>query len=103
MKILDKMQRRVAIWILGAFKTSLSEGIEAITGIIPIRFHLQKIARRLLICPFKLSTNHILRNLMDDLPPLPNIVRIAEGGLNCYFSFSFLFYFLFYFRSIFYF
>ena len=73
MKILGKMQRRAAIWILGAFKTSLSEGIEAITGIIPIRFHLQKITRRSLIHPFKLPTNYILRNLMDDLPPLPNI------------------------------
>ena len=47
MKILNKMQRRAAIWILGAFKTSLSEGIEAIAGIIPIRFYLQKLARRL--------------------------------------------------------
>jgi len=68
MKILDKMQRRAAIWILGAFKMSLSEGIEAIAGIIPIKFHLQKLARRLQICPFKLSTNHILRELMNDLP-----------------------------------
>jgi len=73
MKILGKMQRRAAIWILGAFKTSPLEGIEAIAGIIPIRFHLQKIARRLLICSFKLSTNHILRNLMDDSPPSLNI------------------------------
>jgi len=40
MKILSKMQRRVAIWILGVFKTFLLEGIEAIAGIIPIRFHL---------------------------------------------------------------
>ena len=69
MKILNKMQRQVAIWILGAFKTSLSEGIETITGIIPIRFHLQKIAKRLQIWSFKLPTNHILRNLMDDSPP----------------------------------
>ena len=69
MKILDKMQRRVAIWILGAFKTSLSEDIEAIAGIIPIRFHLQKIAKRSQMRPFKLLTNHILRNLMDDSPP----------------------------------
>ena len=69
MKILNKMQRRVAIWILGAFKMSLSEGIEAIAGIIPIRFHLQKIAKRSQMRPFKLPTNHILRNLMDDLPP----------------------------------
>jgi len=73
MKILGKMQRRAAIWILGAFKTSPSEGIEAIAGIILIRFHLQKIARRSLICPFKLPTNYILRNLMNDLPPSPNI------------------------------
>jgi len=46
MKILDNMQRRAAIWILGAFKTLPLEGIEAIAGIIPIKFHLQKIARR---------------------------------------------------------
>jgi len=46
MKILNKMQRRAAIWILGAFKTFPLEDIEAIAGIIPIRFYLQKIARR---------------------------------------------------------
>ena len=40
MKILDKMQRRAAIWILGAFKTSLSEGIEAVAGIISIVMNL---------------------------------------------------------------
>ena len=44
------------------------EGIEAIAGIILIRFHLQKIARRSQICPFKLPTNYILRELMDDSP-----------------------------------
>ena len=40
LKALRKMQRRTAIWILGAFKTSLFEGIEAITGLIPIKLHL---------------------------------------------------------------
>jgi len=69
MKILDKMQRRAAIWILGAFKSSPSEGIKAIAGIIPIKFYLQKIAKRLQIQPFKLPINHILRSLMDDSPP----------------------------------
>ena len=44
MKMLNKMQRRAAIWILGAFKTSLSEEIEVLVGIIPIKFHLQKLA-----------------------------------------------------------
>ena len=68
-KILNKMQRRAVIWILGAFKTSPLEGIEALAGLIPIKFHLQKIARRSLICSFKLPTNHILKNLENDDPP----------------------------------
>jgi len=69
MKILNKMQRRAAIWILGAFKTSLSEGIETIAGIIPIKYHIQKIAKRSQLCLFKLPNNHILRNLLDDSTP----------------------------------
>jgi len=68
MKLLNKMQRRATIWILGAFKTSPSEGIKAIVGIIPIKSHLQKLAKRSLIQPFKLPENHIIRNLMDDSP-----------------------------------
>jgi len=68
MKLLNKMQRRATIWILGAFKMSPSEGIEAIVGIIPIKFYLQKLAKRSLIHPFKLPENHIVRNLMDDSP-----------------------------------
>ena len=72
MKILNKMQRRAAIWILGAFKTLPLEGIEAIAGIIPIKFHLQNIAKRLQIHPFKLPANHILRNLLDKSSPLSN-------------------------------
>jgi len=60
MKILDKMQRRAAIWILGAFKTSPTEDIEAIARIIPIKFHLQKLARRSQIQPFALPINHII-------------------------------------------
>ena len=60
MKILNKMQRRAAIWILGAFKMLPSEGIKAIAGIIPIKFHLQKLTERSLIHPFKLPANHII-------------------------------------------
>ena len=70
MKILDKMQRRAAIWILGAFKTSPTEGIEVIAGIILIKFHLQKLTRRSQIQLFALPTNHIIRDLMDDSPNL---------------------------------
>ena len=80
MKILDKMQRRAAIWILEAFKTSPSEGIEAITGIIPIRFHLQKITRRSQIPLFKLPTKHILRELMDDSPLSSNNPNLHTVG-----------------------
>ena len=67
-KLLNKMQRKATIWILEAFKTSPSEGIEAIAGIISIKFHLQKLTKRSLICSFKLPENHIIRNLMDDSP-----------------------------------
>jgi len=38
------MQRRVAIWILDTFKMSLSFGIKAIVGLIPINLHLQKLS-----------------------------------------------------------
>jgi len=84
MKILNKMQRRAAIWILGAFKTLLSEGIEAIMGIIPIKFHLQKLAERSLIRLFKLPANHIIRDLMDDSPhqnkePNPHAVSLLTN------------------------
>jgi len=40
LKVLGKMQRRAAIWILEAFKTSPLYGIEAIAGLIPIKLHL---------------------------------------------------------------
>ena len=69
MKILNKMQRRAAIWILGAFKTSPLEGIKALAGLMPIRFHLQKIAKRSLIQSFKVPENHILKKLLNDDPP----------------------------------
>ena len=69
MKILNKIQRRAAIWILGVFKTSPLEGMEALSGIIPIRFYLHKIAKRSQICLFKLPDNHILKNLLNNLSP----------------------------------
>ena len=84
MKTLNKMQRRAAIWTLGAFKTSPSIGIEAIAGIIPIKFHLQKITRRSEIRPLKLPLSHLLRSLMDDSPfssikPNPHCVGLLTN------------------------
>ena len=34
------MQRRAAIWILEAFRTSPTDGLEAIARLIPIKFYL---------------------------------------------------------------
>ena len=66
MKILGKMQRRAAIWILGAFRTLPADGLKAITGLIPIKFHLQKLASRSQLCSAALPENHLIRTLMDD-------------------------------------
>jgi len=72
MKLLNKMQRRVAIWILGTFKTSPSEGIEALADIIPIKFYLQKLTDHSLIQPFKLLENYIIRSLINNSPHYSN-------------------------------
>jgi len=66
MKALNKMQRRATIWILGAFKTLPLEGLEVLARLIPVKSHLQKIAKRSQIRSFKLLKNHILNILMDD-------------------------------------
>ena len=70
MKILGKLQRKAAIWVLGAFKTLSIEGIEAIAGVIPIKFHLQKLTSRSQLCPLALFASHLIRTLMNDLSNL---------------------------------
>ena len=64
LKILGKMQRRAAIWILRAFKTSLSFSIEAIAGLIPIKLHLQKLGRRSQLWVHLLPSSHLIQSLM---------------------------------------
>ena len=44
-----KKSSHLDIWILGAFKSSPSEGIKALMGLIPIKYHLQKLAEQSLI------------------------------------------------------
>jgi len=85
MKILGKMQRRATIWILRAFKTSPLEGIEAITGIIPIKFYLQKLANRSQLHFVALLVSHLIRTLMDDpfnshIKPIPHSINTLT---NC--------------------
>ena len=65
LKQLGKMQRRVAIWILGAFKTFLSSEVKAITGLIPINLHLKKLSGRSQLWVHSLLLNHILHSLME--------------------------------------
>ena len=65
------MQRRAAIWILGAFKTSPTEGIEAIAGVIPIKFYLQKFVSRSQLHSLVLPASYLIRILMDNLSNLP--------------------------------
>jgi len=59
------MQRRAAIWILGAFKTSPTEGVKALVGLIPIKLHVQKLGGRSQLRPISLPPNHIICSLMD--------------------------------------
>ena len=66
MKTLGKIQRRAAIWILGAFKTSSSEGLEAITGLVPIKSHLQKLVGIFQLQSAALPANHLIRTFMDN-------------------------------------
>jgi len=60
LKILDKMQRRAAIWILGAFKTSSLDSIKAIAGLISIKLHFQKLADRSQLHSLSLPSNHLI-------------------------------------------
>ncbi|KJA14979.1 hypothetical protein HYPSUDRAFT_208252, partial [Hypholoma sublateritium FD-334 SS-4] len=46
MKLLTSMQRKAAIWITGAFKTSPTGGVQAIAGLMPIHLHIRKMAWR---------------------------------------------------------
>ena len=66
MKVLGKMQRRATIWILGTFKTSPSEDLKAITGLVPIKSHLQKLVGRSQLHSAALPANHLIRTFMDD-------------------------------------
>ena len=61
LKVLGKMQRQAAIWILGAFKTSSLYGIKAITELVSIYLHLLKLGSRSQLCTNKLPLSHLNR------------------------------------------
>ena len=81
LKILNKMQRRAAIWILSAFKMSPSEGIKVIVGLILIKLHLQKLVGRSQLCTLALPPNHIICLLMDspfNSPKCPHSISLKS-------------------------
>jgi len=65
LKALGKMQRKAAIWILGAFKTSPSFGIEAIVGLMPINLYLQKLGERSQLRTCKLPPSYLIQLLIN--------------------------------------
>jgi len=65
LRVINKMQRRAALWIMGGFKTAPSMGIKAITGLIPINLYLQKIEGRSQLRAYSLPFNYILHSLMS--------------------------------------
>jgi len=64
LKSLRKMQRRVALWITGAFHTSPTMGVEAIIGLIPINLYLKKLYQRFHLQGFSLLPNHIIKSIL---------------------------------------
>jgi len=58
------MQRRAALWIT-AFRTSPTWGIEAIAGLIPIHYHLSKLAGCHQLRAASLPKDHAINTLLD--------------------------------------
>ena len=83
--MLDKIQRRATIWILGAFKTFPSSSIEAIAGLIPINLYLWKLSGRLQLQAHFLPNNHILHSLIEPKTVTPSKLYVLSlGSLSKY-------------------
>jgi len=59
------MQHKAVFWILGAFHTSPTGGIEALAGLIPIHLHLKKLAKRFCLRAAILPSQHALLSLLS--------------------------------------
>ena len=64
-KVLQKIQRRVALWISDIFYTSPSASIKAISDLISIYLHFKKLYGRFYFCRFSLLTNYIIKLIID--------------------------------------
>jgi len=63
--LLVSMQRKTALWILGAFRTFPTGGIEALAGLIPIHLHLKKLAKQFCLRAAMLLSQHAFLFLLS--------------------------------------
>ena len=59
------MQYKATHWILGAFRTSPTGGIEALAGLIPIHLHLKKLVKQSCLRAATLPSQHALLSLLS--------------------------------------
>ncbi|RXW14702.1 hypothetical protein EST38_g11150 [Candolleomyces aberdarensis] len=64
LKSLNSMQRKAALWITGAFRTSPTGRVESLAGLPPISLHIQKLSLRAIYRTATLLDSHLLRSLM---------------------------------------
>jgi len=60
------MQRKAALWITGAFRTSPTGGTEALAGLIPVHLHLRKLAGHANLRIATLSDTHPIQSLLSE-------------------------------------
>ena len=65
-KMLTSMQRKAALWITGAFRTSPTGGVEALAGLLPISHLLRRMADRAAARFVTLTKTHPLRALVTE-------------------------------------
>jgi len=62
---LKRMQRKAALWITGTFRTSPSDSIKAIAGLIPITLHMRKLNGRHHLRYGSIPSTHAINLLLD--------------------------------------
>ena len=76
------------ILTLGVFRTSPTNRLEAIVGLIPIKLHLYKLASRSQLCSATLPKSHLIKTLIEGAPntytkpPLHSINSLTDHQKN---------------------
>ena len=83
------MQRRATMWILGAFRTSSTEELKAIVGLILIKLYLHKLDNRSQLRSAALPKNHLIKTLIGDIPntytkPSPHSINMLTDRQKNY-------------------